>query len=795
MKKIFSKILVLLLAVLLSVNVPISALAESIPLDTEIVADDNASLVTPVMNENGGYSIGSYTYTPPKSGKFWIQDVEGTLTITDDTPVITFADFTVTVPAFDWYKIASQGNEEFFYRADVLKSPENANNFVYAAVQTPISFLRDSSYALYLQYFVEAENRMYNIKAIITEAQFFFFDHLSNPHSMGNDDLSERLKLSANVYTDGTFENRGANEVYSITSNNMVVPTALNPISANSYDDYTNADGILKFYASDYYGENLLPDGITVTDDPIVQIVPKELCFIPGEHIYVGKEYGFFIRVFEPAIFHNGYNVDIMVFDITHVTPSFLTGPDSETGSTKIEPLFQYRYQAKDRTSVLFGDPNLSQLVISSDTPDSYEYHLKDIGFRFTLDNPTELNPGEVGYDAYEDNGAFIIQNRISMSGVGLRQKEDSFIQDTVLFALGFVPYVGTAISILSYVNDVNNGFGNGVDGSYFYTRPEMTFDNEATINTEETNSTDQIWSRGGLIKSQAISLKANETKPQLIHVDGGYVEAKYVVARKSGSTYNKIRVVTSVSVEVVEDKTTNYGGELISYGRSTGTYETSGHKRLDDVILTDVINQFTIPANALTNLVKITPTVSGTYLIRTQSTQGDPHFRITNATAGTSHTVATTDISATNKNAELTIYLEKGNIYYLEAFHHETLPPYFGQPHDYTVRIGYAPEATQILEEDTPLSVTTADGTFEMLAFTPSSSGLYWLSADDSSADVQLFSFSPSGQLVDINSYISDPNLQQEYYLDSENTYYIAVQGHNGDAIATTVFISSTYY
>ena len=80
-------------------------------------------------------------------------------------------------------------------------------------------------------------------------------------------------------------------------------------------------------------------------------------------------------------------------------------------------------------------------------------------------------------------------------------------------------------------------------------------------------------------------------------------------------------------------------------------------------------------------------------------------------------------------------------------------------------------------------------------LAFTPSSSGLYWLSADDSSADVQLFSFSPSGQLVDINSYISDPNLQQEYYLDSENTYYIAVQGHNGDAITTTVFISSTYY
>ena len=321
MKKILSKILVLLLAVLLSVNVPISALAESIPLDTEIVADDNASLVTPVMNENGGYSIGSYTYTPPKAGKFWIRDVEGILTITDDTPVITFADFTVTIPEFDWYKIASQGNEEFFYRADVLKSPENANNFVYAAVQTPISFLRDSSYALYLQYFVEAENRMYNIKAILTEAQFFFFDHLSNPHSMGNDDLSERLKLSADIYTEGSFENRNINTgstAYSVTAGNTASPASLNYIAPNSYDSYTNDDGIIKSYVSDHWQNHWLEDGWTMTDDPIVSIVPKELCLIPGSHLYIGKEYGFFIHVFEGISAEDVYAVGIMVFDITH---------------------------------------------------------------------------------------------------------------------------------------------------------------------------------------------------------------------------------------------------------------------------------------------------------------------------------------------------------------------------------------------------------------------------------------------------------------------------------------------
>ena len=787
-KKVFSRIIVLLLAVLVAVNIPISALAESIPVDTEIIADDNASPVMPVVHENGGYSIGSYTYTPPKAGKFWIRDVEGTLIITDGIPVIAFADFTVTVPAFDWYKVLTQSDDRYTYRADVLKDLENTNNFVYAEIRTPISFMQDSAYELYLQYFVEAENRMYNIRAILTEPQFLFFEQQSALHTMEADEVSQRLRLSASIYTEGTFENRGENAgsaAYGMTAGNTASPAALNPIPANNYDDYTDSDGIIRDYAEEYLIDNRGP-GDPQEDDPIIDIVPKELCLIPGEHLYVGKEYGFFIRVENHISSFDIFAVHIMVFDIIHTTPGFMGAPGSETGSAKIEPLFQYTYklitQEDDFQSPF---PPTRFVVFDKDAYKTY-YRLADVGFRFTLDNPTALNEGDVGYDPYEDEGAFIIASDLSAEGVGLNKADASFAHDTALFAFGFVPYVGTVLSTLDFAYSILENVGDENAGEETFDwiggEPEAVYDGSVSAGVNRTNSTDQINYYGHLKKSQAVALNPDAEDPFLIP-EGGHITAEYTIARKSGSDYDKIRVTTSISLSVVEDNT----GTVINYGSSTGTYETSGYTRLNNAMF-DGEAQVTVPENTQTNIIKFIPAVSGSYLIRTQSTQGDPNFRITNATTGAQAVSATDDISTTNKNAKLTINLVKNNVYCIEAFR-------YGTPHDFILKIGYAPTATQILEEDVPYSVTTADGTMEMLAFTPSSSGLYWLSATDTDDDVQMFTLYSSGGLVDINAYTTYPYLQQEYYLDSGETYYVVVQGEGGEAVSTTVLISTMYY
>lgn len=620
-------------------------------------------------------SEGSYSYTAPDAGNFLIESVTGAVSIMGGVATIEFGDNIVPIPSFDYYKIVDQSGNLRFYQADVSKDPDQTSNFAYIGL-----YIEDGPvYSIHVHYAVDAENKLYNIMVSLTQEQFLYFTEDSVEICLGTDAVSQRLKASGRVHTHGTFENQAASNSNGggVENNPPVMPYALNNVAANSYDSYTNTDGIIHSYESNYFGEYFLEDDWTITDDPIVNIIPKELCFILGEHIYVGKEYGFFIRVVVDTIAPSDYAVDVLVFDITHSTPSFTT---TETGSSKVTPLFQYKYRAAYANSLSSDvDPSLSRVVFPHLHYDFPEYFLKDVGFKFSLDNPTALNPSDSGYVPSEDDGAFMIQTRVNASGVGLKKKNGSFAADTAMFALGFVPYLGTGLSVFSYAHDVYNGFGNQ---HYFYARP-YEFNNELNISTLKTNSTDQIEEYGNLIKSQSVKLTADPSEPRLIHV-GGYVEAKYVIARKSGSNYNKIRVITSISVSVVEDDTELIlglfeSGELIEYGRCTGTYETGTYKRLNNVSLSGRTT-VTIPANSQTNVIRIVPQTSGSYQFTTSSSSGDPHFRITNATTGAAAVSATDDIDgANNRNATLTITLTAGNIYYLEAFR-------YGTPYNYNL-------------------------------------------------------------------------------------------------------------
>ena len=312
-------------------------------------------------------------------------------------------------------------------------------------------------------------------------------------------------------------------------------------------------------------------------DDYIVRIIPKELWSIVGEHFYIGKQYGFFIKVIERMGSGFSYEADILVFQILNKAPSF---PSNVTGSCKISPLFNWRYDVADKNynDWYNFDPTLSVVVTPSLNYDQAELFLDDVGIKISLENPDALNFGDKGYQALEDDGAFIIQTRANAKGVGLKKKGGSFLADTASFAFGFIPYVSSALSTYSYVYNVYNGFGNG---GYLYTRNTTFSDNEANIDTFETNSTDQINQRGYLIKSKATTIKSDPNSPRLINV-GGYAEVKYVVARRNNSNYNKMRVITSASANVLEDNTSRWwlfgwheNGEVNNYGRATGTYVT----------------------------------------------------------------------------------------------------------------------------------------------------------------------------------------------------------------------------
>lgn len=716
----------------------------------------------------------NYTYSEPDNPLFLIKNVDGVLYFLNNVAYIAFQNYSLSIPNFDLYKIVDTEGNLRFYQADVSKNSSIDNPFAFLSI-----YLEEDYYIMYVQYGVEAEFVLYNIRISLTSEQFNLYASETQPLLIGDDEVSARLKASSKIYTQGSYSLSDDIMSEDVISNN-VSTQSLNNIQANQYDIYTNQDGIIHSYVDNYFWNCKLSDGRTITDDPIVRIVPKELFFIPGEHIYVGKEYGFFVKVDTDRFNDSDYATGVMVFDITHITPSF---PSNTTGSSKVTPLFEYKYRAsdKERNSGNWSeyDPSLSRVVFPHVEYDYVDYFLNDIGFKFSVENACGLNPGDAGYDPYADDGAFIIQTRFNISGVGLKKKNKSFAADTAMFVFGFFPIVGTALSIYSYVHDLYDGFGNG---NYFYKRESKILDNELQIHTYETNNTDQISARGNLIKSQSVSLTSDSEKPRLIHVGGGYAEGKYVVARKSGSNNNEIRIISSVSVNVIEDNTDLWifgiqVGDTREWGRGTGTYETGKYKRLSNLNFNGGTSRF-IDASSQRQVMKFIPNVSGSYKFETLSTSGDPHFRIINASKGNVH-YALDDINgASNRNARLILDLIAGDTYFIDAFN-------YSSQYGYTLQMGYTPSSSTNIYKDTALNINVISKTYTMVKFTPLTSGYYDFFTKKTSGDPYLYLFDENGALLDSNDDgLGNLDSLIRYNVSADSVYYLAVRGYGSGAV-----------
>lgn len=789
MKKneILKKVKLLVITLILCISSTASTLFTGKTVNVNTEETKNNKISQQVLEEKSALqnldNMENYHYTKTKEPEFLIKDVDGSISIKENV-VISFEGTSIILPNFNYYRILDMNNETRFYQADTIVENETYGAFVYIGIFLPSIEVNEDHYVMYLQYGVEETLTLNNIKILLSELEFSYFASMAEPFVLGNDDLSERLKVSGKAYQNGAYEEKVAKEVP------VMQPMAMNNIEPNSYDSYTNSNGIILDYVNTYFGKHELRDG-TYTDDSIVQIVPKDLCFIPGEHFYVGKEYGFFIKVMTDHMSQWDYAVDIFVFDIQNVIPFF---PSNPTGSTRITPLFQYRYKAadKDRRGGDWTnfDSNLTRIVFRHLEYDYAEYFMNDIGFRHSLINPTLLNPGDEGYNANADDGAFIIQTRYNSGGVGLKRKGGSFSNDTIIFGLGFVPYVSAAVNIYSYVYNLYEGFGS--KEAYFYKEEISISDNEVNIDTYETNNTDQITVRKALIKSMTSTQKADIDKPRLIHVGGGYAECKYVVARASNSTYNKIQVVTSISANILEDNTSRFWlfgwreeGEVVNYGRATGTYYASNYQRMNDVKVSGQ-DSFDIKAGPEHKILKFAPSISGLYRFETISTNGDPNFSITDATTKV-ETPAIDDLDgANNRNARLDMQLTAGHIYYIDAFS-------YNSSYGYSLSVGYKPESSLSITRDSNNPCSVDKEAYKLYKFVPTTTGFYDIFTIKQSGDPYLFLFDSSGKkLKENDDGLGNLNSLITHYLYANTTYYIAIQGYKGlNAINSTLKIT----
>jgi hypothetical protein len=725
--------------------------------------------------EEGIHGNPNYTYKKQSDYEFIIKKEIGSIDLDNDIIVIRYLNNSFILPFYDYYEVKDLNEKVVYYQADTLDDVNKDDLIPFVCIYLPSQEQGIDGITLVVQYGVPSEVVLYDITIKLNISEFETV--IREPKVLEKEsEVYDRLKLARNVSQNGALVN----------TSEIAAPKALMTINPNQYDSYTNSDKFIHNYASQYFGKHHLPDGRTITDDAIVQLIPKDLLFIIGEHFYIGKEYGFFIRTVQDSINYADFASDIFVFDIYSNLPVF---PSDPTGTTGIRPLFQYKYRAVDknaRNGMWDGyDPSLTRVVFAHLHYNSPEYFLNNVRFKHSLENPTKLNPGDIGYDPYQDDGAFIIQLRFNANGVGLKRKGGDVATDTIKFAFGFVPVVNDIISAYDYITGVYRGFA---ENAYDYQRDSSFAGNEVNIHTFETNNTDQINVRGHLIKAQTTEMGVESDKPRLIHTNGGYAEAKYVVARRSGSNYNLMQVKASILADIVVDNTGRWWlfgwheyGEVKTWGTAKGTYERSNYDRLSSITLDQYYEKY-ITAGLNRKVFTVIPKYTGMYRFRTQ-TVFDSNPRLSLHTVGETSIVyyATNYITSDNgKYSSLDINLEAGKVYIIEAYSS-------GEHFGYTINMGFSPSSyNTTIYKDVAIQVSVDEKNFKMIRFQPTTSGYYdiFTYSNTGDSDPFLHLFDSNGKRITFNDDTGGTvNSRISTYLYANQIYYIGVHGFNAKA------------
>lgn len=254
-------------------------------------------------------------------------------------------------------------------------------------------------------------------------------------------------------------------------------------------------------------------------EDPIVNYIPKSAFTNDGEHLYVGRDYGYFVYTFV-----NKWDTDQLTFvNKQSVVLVFLIDYDdgNEDLTTKdafnytIQPLFQreyvtlmpndsngyigladaaefssyatqsrpwnefleWTYHKRSPYFIAEGVENIDGIVVPLPqlSVDDFYYadiemfYLSDISIGATLSNEQDVNYGETGYDVAKDEGMFFINTGIDISAYEYSGEQDDLYIDAVIYTAEFVanqavnalfgasgiPFADTALSLAQYIVNV----------------------------------------------------------------------------------------------------------------------------------------------------------------------------------------------------------------------------------------------------------------------------------------------------------------------------------------------------
>jgi hypothetical protein len=675
----------------------------------------------------------TYAFSVPQPNLNYVAEVDAhTIEEYDGVLTVNFyysnTLYTVDISKFQYYSVIDTdlGNTRYFI-ADVLEFRQSNSNIdiakiiIYTSNQHTVD-LGD----LYIDIVVYI-HQYHELVRITDEISYELAQELivnSTDWIYGDDEISERLISSINIienYSNATtnmtpsivsfgapgfwFEDGGEGGGGSSTPTipNNIKANAQNTVNLYQYDTYTNTDLFIDTYTVP--NNSWRTSDNKITDDDITKIIPKSLFFTAGIYTYVGQEYGFFVNTIKQQNYL--YVVEVFVFDIEVIKPGMIV-PIAE-GKAKVIPLFQYKYYAREKGTMSSSDWNssysssLTSVVYPHLSYDSPNYYLKNVAFRFTVDNFVTKNFGETGYNPNSDTGDFILQTRYNFSGEGKKTGRNSFVLDTALTAFGFVPGWGDALSLLQYGVEVYN---NVSQGTYKENRQGVIFDNEINITTNYQYREDQILYYGNLLKSARILPKNQSddfSNPLLIgtRIPNNYVQGIVLLTNEGGlSASQESRFYVSISLDVAFDGTSYLiwdwfpSGSVNTVDSSGSVYNYGNYKRGTQALNEHQIVANTVTKNGETKYFKFVPNRSGTYTFET-SGGSNTYLTIFDIYG---NIISTDDDSGDGFNAKVTQYLNRNNTYYIQA-----KMRYSSHTGSFNLKVGYA--TTGVLQLNTQVN------------------------------------------------------------------------------------------
>lgn len=632
----------------------------------------------------------------------------------------------------------------------------------------------------------------------ISFQQFFNKAAEWNLDKDSTDDISQNLIYSFSYEDNFKLRMYSSSESQSLTESQVSTMSAsygnyanrVCTVECNAYDSYTDTNAYIDDYLSVYRNNTYSTSAyFNYSDDPIVNIIPRQLFVNRNTYSFIGKEYGFFVKTVQDS--GNNNLSSFIVFDIKTVSP-YPERTNNNPFSVEVIPVFSgiVKYDAAMQcvTYDSYKDPNLA---------------LANIRVAVSVCNADEKNIGDSGYNAYQDYGYAISSYGVNAEGVGPKKDEDNAavsLLGLTLGAIGLVPG-GTPFGVASTIVGA-------IDFASNYINPDQrtqtgalsgsgTKYNRADYMIGNTNTNSMISNYGNLVKGfETKILNSNgaveSNKPLLYKNSNHYYKTSYGFCQKNSDINWNANIATYVSLDICQDNTRKVlfiehgniefldsviGGRVDWYNERPsdtqgGNIEEGNAYYADfvkDIYASDDSHEDEsyLPTTCSYRDFYFTPNRTFTYVIETfnLSPDTDPYLKLYDSQ---NKLIGSDDDSGGNGKAKLKITLTGGQIYKIRTMCHM----YKSGAYDFIVR----KHATLLGATRTDIRYT--DTNFEndsvWLTYVPIYDDFYsFISVGSSDTCFTLYDSEYNRLAWDDDSGVGT-NANIDFYLKGGKTYYL---------------------